>query len=422
MHGLNSGPLAIAVRSRRARIAFIAVTFLVLSTPDVLNHLKLLPELGVLVVIAGHLFAPIRRIMVTTRIPILLGLLVAWMISTIFWSDGHTLSLLETTATLLVVILASLVGTHASRNEVLFGLIFGGLGALGLSLVVAAVSPGTGLMPAGYEGGTLRGIYDHRNVLSAVLTAPTIATLAVEVSRPRAVVKRLALFAPLFGGILLTQSSTALSAVVVAVFFAGILAIVRRTDKRIRVTTAVAILALLGVVALALAADPAIIYQLLHRNDTLTGRKIIWQAVGNLIAEHPWIGHGWGATWDVGVPARAYVERFVKFAVPSAHNGYLDILLQLGIVGLVLFCAILFVVLARGLGRTIRGGTILDSWGPILVASVVIYDYGEAFLVTTVMVFVVSMALVQSSARASVLDDFRVSRISAPHATAAATL
>ena len=71
--------------------------------------------------------------------------------------------------------------------------------------------------------------------------------------------------------------------------------------------------------------------ELLGRDPDLTGRTtIIWPVVMAIAADHPILGTGWGAVWHVGG------DLSVLTGQESAHNGYLEIYLQLGMLGCVL--------------------------------------------------------------------------------------
>jgi exopolysaccharide production protein ExoQ len=80
---------------------------------------------------------------------------------------------------------------------------------------------------------------------------------------------------------------------------------------------------------------------------SLTGRIPLWEVLQPYIADHPWLGVGFAAFWS---PENVYlIEQLVGFTVVSAHNGYLEELLNTGAVGLVLllsfyFCALVVVV------------------------------------------------------------------------------
>lgn len=67
----------------------------------------------------------------------------------------------------------------------------------------------------------------------------------------------------------------------------------------------------------------------LGRDKTFTGRTEVWAAVLPARNEQPLLGYGFGSFWTDA--------RRELYEIPTAHNGYLDILLELGEVGLALF-------------------------------------------------------------------------------------
>lgn len=82
-------------------------------------------------------------------------------------------------------------------------------------------------------------------------------------------------------------------------------------------------------------------------DPTLTDRDRVWDYVLYRFSESPIIGHGYGALWNTDAASFAVPREFgVSINVGQAHNGYIDILAQLGVVGLILtillFVAILF--------------------------------------------------------------------------------
>lgn len=86
--------------------------------------------------------------------------------------------------------------------------------------------------------------------------------------------------------------------------------------------------------------------QAIFGNDTLTGRTDIWAFTLGLIKEQPLFGYGYEGVFSTG--SSGLVERkalgFVR-GMPTAHNGYLDICVQLGLVGLAATILFLLVVL-----------------------------------------------------------------------------
>jgi O-antigen ligase len=70
---------------------------------------------------------------------------------------------------------------------------------------------------------------------------------------------------------------------------------------------------------------------------TFTGRLPLWEVIWDQIQQHYWLGYGFGAFWDVnGLDNSFGLARSVGWlgVVGQAHNGYLDLFLQIGLVGL----------------------------------------------------------------------------------------
>ena len=80
-------------------------------------------------------------------------------------------------------------------------------------------------------------------------------------------------------------------------------------------------------------------------NETLTGRVLLWPLVLEMINESLYFGYGFKAFWDSS--AAFEILNFINWLPPHAHNGYLDILLDFGIIGLFLFILIIFKILIK---------------------------------------------------------------------------
>ncbi|MDT7950102.1 MAG: O-antigen ligase family protein [Acetobacteraceae bacterium] len=93
-------------------------------------------------------------------------------------------------------------------------------------------------------------------------------------------------------------------------------------------------------VAVALIVSPQEVFALVGRDASLTGRVPLWQAIWPEILQAPVIGYGYAAFWDANAPAVQMIWRYSGWPAPDAHSSYLDILLQLGAVGLILYMVV----------------------------------------------------------------------------------
>jgi len=196
-------------------------------------------------------------------------------------------------------------------------------------------------------GGPIEGIVANRNLLGFIAL---LAVIVFAVQLRAHTVKRtsgLIWLALAVGMLVLTRSAT-VTVSILAVVAALVFALWARTlhDQHRRPLYAVAAAGLVGVAAIS-ALFSHQIFTLLGRSSDLTGRFDIWASVTQLASERPVFGWGWVSYWA------PWVEPFNDLAVRKgvtylqAHNAWLDVWLQLGIVGVILFAALVFSTLWR---------------------------------------------------------------------------
>lgn len=136
----------------------------------------------------------------------------------------------------------------------------------------------------------------------------------------------------------LTRSATIFVAIAVLVVLLGIVLLVRWSTTRARRVVLAAVVAAIG--ALIVAASTVLrspILGALGKSDTLTNRSEIWGAVIGLAQQRPVVGWGWISFWAPWVePYKGLVSNNGVVQL-HAHNAWLDVWLQLGVVGLVVF-------------------------------------------------------------------------------------
>ncbi len=125
---------------------------------------------------------------------------------------------------------------------------------------------------------------------------------------------------------------------------------------------------------------------------TLTGRLPLWKELGYHVEERPWIGHGYGAFWTTDQMQK--LEGKLEWYPGHSHNVYMQTLLDVGLLGLVLFLALVLSCLgrARNLMRTTNDPTYRFVFGFLvagfmdgLVEVSFVYPRGLGLLVAIVM-------------------------------------
>ena len=107
---------------------------------------------------------------------------------------------------------------------------------------------------------------------------------------------------------------------------------------------------------------------------TLSGRVDIWDFVWNDIEKQLMLGYGFATYWIMGSSRlEIFASYFEGFMVNEAHNGYLEIILQLGVVGFIFF---LFPIIAY----IYRMFKLNSNLAILIFVSIVILNYTESVL------------------------------------------
>jgi exopolysaccharide production protein ExoQ len=136
--------------------------------------------------------------------------------------------------------------------------------------------------------------------------------------------------------VVMSTSKTSLISVLLGVAAVGLVWTVRRGPVAGVAASWAAVvgLGLIGGVAF-FASD--VVFGLLGKDATLTGRTQLWAAIMRQINERPWQGFGYAAIWDETGPwgPMAWISHDAGFRAHHAHNSWLEQWLSLGVPGLV---------------------------------------------------------------------------------------
>ncbi|QHC67235.1 O-antigen ligase family protein [Rathayibacter sp. VKM Ac-2759] len=204
-----------------------------------------------------------------------------------------------------------------------------------------------------FTGGPIQGVVGNRNLLGFVALLGLIV-VAIELAA-RSIGRRWgAIWVVLFAAtLLLTRSSTVLLCIVAVALALGFALWARRRGESGRRPV---YLAALGVAVVAVAGTIvgwSALLGLLGKSDDATGRLDIWRAVWGLASERPVLGWGWVSYWAPwAAPFDTLAERKGVLYL-QAHDAWLDVWFQLGIVGLVLFVALAASTLWRSWFRAV---------------------------------------------------------------------
>jgi exopolysaccharide production protein ExoQ len=296
-------------------------------------------------------------------------LLIGLAILSIYWSFSP-----ELTKTRVVALIGSMAFSlyFASRYSIkeqiqLLSWAFG-IGTIS-SIIFVIFIPKYGIM-GGVHMGAWRGIYSHKNGLGRTMVPSSIIFLLSALTAQ----KRRWIFWSLFTiSVALLLCSRAASPVIHLIILMGIFF----SLHILRWNYLWMIPALIGVSAIG-----TILYSLLTtnagqiagafgKNLTLTGRTDFWPLILDKIWEKPWLGYGFGAFWQGYDGPSAYIWNASTFKAPNGHNGYLDLCLELGFVGLTIY-SIEFINSFQKAIAYIRSRQTPDTFWPVLMLCLVV--------------------------------------------------
>jgi exopolysaccharide production protein ExoQ len=199
-----------------------------------------------------------------------------------------------------------------------------------------------------FTTGKIQGIVGNSSILAAV-AAVTLLVVGVQMAVRRIDRRWGAAWVVV---ILLVLIGTRDATVTVALFVCAVVLAIVLIRRRLRSFGArIALLGVtlvIGIGAISLALTHFSTFTgLLGKNDTLTGRTDIWNKVIGLAVQHPVEGWGWIGYWAPWVePLGHLYEKYGVYQL-HAHDAWLDLWMQTGIIGLVLFALLFLITIVR---------------------------------------------------------------------------
>jgi O-antigen ligase len=212
------------------------------------------------------------------------------------------------------------------------------------SFLFGLLLPAYGRDHFGGNNGAWQGITEQKNTLGLVMAYGVAVGLSL---KPVTLLQRGWRFSILFLSLALVGLAQSREAWLVSAALIGVHFLLNAHSsfaKRSR--GPVLVFCILGVAVLGavIAADWVGFLKLLGRDATLRGRTELWAAVLLECKNHLWLGHSGTPFWGTGAANRIYAV--TGWLPTSAHNGFLECLLDLGLPGL-LFLSLIFVMAIR---------------------------------------------------------------------------
>ncbi len=321
-------------------------------------------------------------------LPVSLIVFLGWAGLTVLWSQYQWATLGSLTSLAAFTMLGLYVALLRDTIQVVraFGDALRVMLVLSIALeILSGVLIDTPLTFLGIEGnlaelGPIQGLAGTRNQFG-IIAVIALITFGTEY-RTRSVGRGLAIGSLVAAALalLLTRSPVAIGALVVVLVAGAALYGLRRVPSGRRRYAQFALLGVTVVVLVIAWSSRNAIIQLLNAGGELSYRLSVWRQTWGLIALHPLEGWGWIGSWRTDLPPYSLFSAISTRVETSASNAYLDVWLQLGLVGFVIFLGLVGLAFTRSWLLASSRRSVVFAWPALVLVALVTTALAESWM------------------------------------------
>lgn len=242
-----------------------------------------------------------------------------------------------------------------------------------------------------------RGIFGYKNVLGSMMAMSVLVEWQLPTHTRFS--KTLNWLALLLSAVLLLFSGSITPAVAVSGSIV-LTEIYKIASQRLRIPLYATVLGILLVVfsgIIVLGANSDAIARVVGRSSDLSGRTEIWSWTVSFIFDRPILGYGYSGFWSGASASSALVDQAMGTMIMYSHNGYLETLLALGVVGLVLTLGFLGTAMKRAYNWALWGQSCASLWPLSFLLFFMLYNLGESTILFQDLQWGICVAVVAST-------------------------
>ncbi len=290
---------------------------------------------------------------------------VGWCLVSATWVYDSTLFVNKSERFLIPAFLFLAIGASVPAELIVRGFLQGYYVLLGYIVFTLVTNPAARVQAATSNEGALpgwHGPFNHKNAMSTLLVVGVVFLLAFETRRR----VRWAAFGVIAVLLIGSRSGTGLAGIIfVITAWNWLRTFVKQQTRMSAPFVFFSFAGLLVSMVVGLSTLP-IILAAYGKDTTFTGRTNIWSGVLWAVERRPLLGYGYGGVWvSENVEPTFSMMRRIGFRAFHAHNGVLDVILQVGVIGLVFFVCLFIPTLLSSL-RLARHGS---SVGAVIIVA-----------------------------------------------------
>ncbi|MCL6752172.1 O-antigen ligase family protein [Nostoc sp. CCCryo 231-06] len=224
------------------------------------------------------------------------------------------------------------------------------------------------------------GIYGHKNELGYMMAWSAGVFLHLALSSHRYRWLMWALCGISICLIILSRSTTSLTILLTMILLLPFYKSFKKTNYKLQVIMITSALMLLIIFSILLVNNAETVVGTSGKDLTFNGRSDLWELVMSKILERPWLGYGYSGFWTSNAASKL---RATYEWASNAHNGFLELLLELGFLGFLTFAAGFIRFFVMAMTRIIYVAKKPEDYWPMqMLILIVIINFSEARLLT----------------------------------------
>lgn len=330
--------------------------------------------LGTLLVLMRwrRVFNAARRVWPLVALTLLAGISIAW-------SDAPMLTLRRSVFLLGSTLIGIYLGERFSIEQLSRWLAQVLCMLMAVSIFLYCISPSSAIDHIASDG-AWKGLTINKNTFGWYMAIAVVVLTLIRFRRFRWLRYLFLLTAVIL--LLLSRSVTSLVGCALMVSMVPLWRVVRAGGKTRRLIYVLMLMALCAGVYF-MWAEQELLFRVLGRDSTLTGRTNLWALVWSAITRHPFLGYGYGAFWSgmKGEVLNIYIAS--RWTPMGAHNGFLELWLGLGIPALLLLIYFIWRSLRTAKNYITSNEDWLSIWPMTYLLMFVFHNFFESHLLDT---------------------------------------
>ncbi|AFY54574.1 lipid A core-O-antigen ligase-like enyme [Rivularia sp. PCC 7116] len=341
----------------------------------------------------------------------LLWILIATVCASVIWSDFPMKTLEEILPLLRVTLFGIYFAARFTIKEQLQLLSWAfGIAAL-LSLIVCVALPSYGVVGVGLivgqeelvHSGAWRGVYNHKTFLGSIMSLGALILMFYGIDKYKYRYPWMIGAAFLITIFVLLRSTTigALLIFIISLFLVLFFHL-EQNKFGLFLMLFVSFLLVGSLIAMIIVSNAETIFGSFGKDATISGRTLIWPLLINKIQERPWLGYGYHTFWKEGWEGQvADIWRglIAGFEPPHAHNGFLEICLDIGAIGLAIFVVWFVFSCLRSLVWLHKNKTVEGLAPIVLLIHILLLSLTESYLMRGDIYWLIYVAMTLSMYR-----------------------